>query len=267
MSAAQKYTESERPVRLCLAAAQRAMFKRFSAEASVSGRAPVKTSVNRAIRKQLQQNYPSLGDELELLLPKKKPVFIIKAADHTQLVECRGLALFFSLRDEEVYIPTLTTVHKCAFRVREPSGAGDVVRFLTARTDPDMMPQVQVDYGAIPYVMHGAQIMCRGLTSKGGKLPDGLKKVGALARWRAPSALTSACVGVCVPACACACAGAARDCHGRGQGARTRCRAADHVLGGDPRQERRHWRGEHPLPRRRTLAIPHRAAQARRRAR
>lgn len=41
---------------------------------------------------------------------------------------------------------------------------------------PDMMKSVQVDKGAIKFVLSGANIMCRGLTSPGGKLPEGLAK-------------------------------------------------------------------------------------------
>ena len=38
-----------------------------------------------------------------------------------------------------------------------------------------MMKSVQVDKGAIKFVLSGANIMCRGLTSPGGRLPDGLE--------------------------------------------------------------------------------------------
>lgn len=41
---------------------------------------------------------------------------------------------------------------------------------------PDMMKSVQVDKGAIKFVLGGANIMCRGITSPGGRLPDGLEK-------------------------------------------------------------------------------------------
>lgn len=39
-----------------------------------------------------------------------------------------------------------------------------------------MMKSVQVDKGAIKFVLQGANVMCRGLTSPGGRLPDGLEK-------------------------------------------------------------------------------------------
>lgn len=41
---------------------------------------------------------------------------------------------------------------------------------------PDMMKSVQVDKGAIKFVLGGANIMCRGITSPGGRLPDDLEK-------------------------------------------------------------------------------------------
>jgi PUA domain protein len=46
---------------------------------------------------------------------------------------------------------------------------------------PDLMPKVQVDKGAIKFVLNGAEIMCPGLISKGGVLPAGLDKGIAVA--------------------------------------------------------------------------------------
>ena len=39
-------------------------------------------------------------------------------------------------------------------------------------TVPDMLPSVQVDRGAIKFVLSGANVMSPGLTSAGGRLPD-----------------------------------------------------------------------------------------------
>lgn len=39
-----------------------------------------------------------------------------------------------------------------------------------------MMTQVQVDRGAIPFVLKGAPIMAAGITSPGGRLPDDLEE-------------------------------------------------------------------------------------------
>jgi len=53
--------------------------------------------------------------------------------------------------------------------------------------DPDILPKVQVDRGAIEFVLKGANIMCPGVTSKGGRLPDGLEKE-AIVVWSTRSA-------------------------------------------------------------------------------
>ena len=39
-------------------------------------------------------------------------------------------------------------------------------------SDPFMLPQMQVDKGAIKFVLSGANIMCPGLTSPGAKMTD-----------------------------------------------------------------------------------------------
>ena len=38
-------------------------------------------------------------------------------------------------------------------------------------SDPSLLPRVQVDRGAIRFLLDGANMMCPGLTSKGGWLP------------------------------------------------------------------------------------------------
>lgn len=40
----------------------------------------------------------------------------------------------------------------------------------TSEADPNMMPTMRVDKGAISFVMNGANIMCAGFTSKGGSI-------------------------------------------------------------------------------------------------
>lgn len=47
---------------------------------------------------------------------------------------------------------------------------------LSRYTDPNIMKKLQVDRGAIKFVLSGANIMCPGLTSPGGALDD---EVGA----------------------------------------------------------------------------------------
>lgn len=44
------------------------------------------------------------------------------------------------------------------------------VKYVLYGLDPDLLPKVQVDRGAIRFVMKGSNIMCPGLTSPGAKL-------------------------------------------------------------------------------------------------
>lgn len=44
--------------------------------------------------------------------------------------------------------------------------------FVLVLADPDIMKKLQVDRGAIKFVLAGANIMCPGLTSPGGALDD-----------------------------------------------------------------------------------------------
>ena len=54
--------------------------------------------------------------------------------------------------------------------------------FTIDTTDPGFMPEVQVDKGAIRFVLGGANIMCPGLTSKGGRMEEELPAETAVVR-------------------------------------------------------------------------------------
>ncbi len=65
-----------------------------------------------------------------------------------QLIVINNEILFFGEKDGNFY-PTLKLLHKY----------------------PTMMKRMQVDKGAIRFILSGANIMCRGFTSPGGCLP------------------------------------------------------------------------------------------------
>eukprot|EP00245_Coleochaete_scutata_P004051 TRINITY_DN1622_c0_g1_i1.p1 TRINITY_DN1622_c0_g1~~TRINITY_DN1622_c0_g1_i1.p1 ORF type:complete len:181 (+),score=49.89 TRINITY_DN1622_c0_g1_i1:201-743(+) len=124
------------------------MFKKFTQE-EVSGMSQVKASVQRKIRNSIAEDYPLLEDTLEELLPKKTPLVVAKCQNHINLVVANGVPLFFNIRDGP-YMPTLKLLHQY----------------------PDMMKKLQVDRGAIKFVLSGANIMCPGLTSPGAAMED-----------------------------------------------------------------------------------------------
>ncbi|CAJ1974430.1 unnamed protein product [Sphenostylis stenocarpa] len=122
--------------------------ERFSGE-DVSAQNQVKASVQRKIRQSIAEEYPGLEPVLDDILPKKSPLIVAKCQNHLNLVLVNNVPLFFSVRDGP-YMPTLRLLHQY----------------------PNIMKKLQVDRGAIRFVLAGANIMCPGLTSPGGVLDE-----------------------------------------------------------------------------------------------
>ncbi|KAM0790877.1 hypothetical protein ACM66B_004717 [Microbotryomycetes sp. NB124-2] len=85
---------------------------------------------------------------LDVLWPKKESLTLVKCREHISILALHGEPLFFQHFDGP-YFPTLKVLHKY----------------------PGMLPKVGVDRGAIKFVLSGANIMCRGLTSPTAYLP------------------------------------------------------------------------------------------------
>ncbi|DAZ99080.1 TPA: hypothetical protein N0F65_008385, partial [Lagenidium giganteum] len=132
-------------------AAQAKMFKKFVPAEHIHSHSQVRSSQQRAIRSKILEQYPDVEPYMEQLLPKKAPMIVAKCLDHVQVVLHEGEPLFFNHRDGP-FMPTLKVLHKV----------------------PHIMKTVRADKGAIPFVMSGANVMCPGLTSKGGDIPEEL---------------------------------------------------------------------------------------------
>ncbi|KAJ3254813.1 hypothetical protein HK103_006803 [Boothiomyces macroporosus] len=129
------------------------MFKKFNPKQDISGQTQAKSSVQRNIRAKILDQMPLLEPHIEEILPKKAPLFIVKCLDRVSILQINGESLFFQHFDGP-FIPNLKLLQKY----------------------PDILPKIQVDRGAIKFVLKGADIMCPGVTSKGGNMPDGLEK-------------------------------------------------------------------------------------------
>ncbi|KAF6006024.1 hypothetical protein HII13_001311 [Brettanomyces bruxellensis] len=123
------------------------MFKKFTKD-DVHTQTNVKSSVQRALRTKLVNQYPKLEESIKILMPKKSTVVLYKCEDKINLYAVNDEVLFYQKFDE--LIPSLKLIHMY----------------------PSCFPRVQVDRGAIKFILSGANIMCPGLTSKGAKLPD-----------------------------------------------------------------------------------------------
>lgn len=119
--------------------------RRFDEKESVSGTQQLKSSVQKSIRTKLLDQYPPIEKHIDAILPKKDSFKIVRCHDHIEiLVNGAGDQLFFRQR-ESAWMPTLRLFHKFPF----------------------FLPMLQVDKGAIRFVLSGANIMCPGLTSPG----------------------------------------------------------------------------------------------------
>eukprot|EP00871_Galdieria_phlegrea_P000236 jgi/Galph1/1212/GphlegSOOS_G6020.1 len=128
------------------------MFKKLNATEEITSQVPVKSSVQRTIRAQILEQFPVLEPYIEDILPKKEKLILVKCHGHVNIISVNyGEPLFFNLRTGP-YFPTLRLLHRY----------------------PTILPQLQVDKGAIKHILKGADIMCPGLTSPGAKIEQEL---------------------------------------------------------------------------------------------
>lgn len=73
--------------------------------------------------------------------------------------------LFFNQRDGPYY-PYLKLLHECTHYFLPNRNSTQLI----PHTVPDILPALQVDKGAIRFVLSGAHIMCPGLTSPGARM-------------------------------------------------------------------------------------------------
>ncbi|KAL4813685.1 P-loop containing nucleoside triphosphate hydrolase protein [Aspergillus spinulosporus] len=114
-----------------------------------SNRSKVKSSVQRALRQKLVEAHPRCEPYIDEILPKKAQLDAVKLPDRVTLYTIDSSPLFYQPLDGPP-IPHLKLLHQF----------------------PDMLPTIQIDRGAIRFVLSGAALMAPGLTSPGGRLPD-----------------------------------------------------------------------------------------------
>ena len=110
------------------------------------------------MKKDLAERYPAFAANIEEMFPKKENIIVHKTREHVSFLVVKDEIVFFSIRDGPYY-PTLRLVQKY----------------------PEMIERLQVDRGAIPFVLKGAPIMAVGFTSKGGSIPKDLPEGTAVA--------------------------------------------------------------------------------------
>lgn len=123
------------------------MFKKFSKE-DVHSRSNIKSSVQRNLKTKFVSHYTDFEPVIDELIPKKSQAVQLKCEDRIHIYTVENKVILFEHFDD--LIPALKVVHNY----------------------PGCFPRVQVDRGAIKFVLQGANIMCPGLTSPGAFLPE-----------------------------------------------------------------------------------------------
>ncbi|CDR94217.1 cell cycle regulator protein, putative [Babesia bigemina] len=124
------------------------MARKFSTEDIVSQNF-IKSSVQRSIKLAIVSQFPSFKGTIDAVLPKRGHIILAKCQEHLTLLLVGGDIVFFQKRDGP-WIPSMRLVHKY----------------------PEMMPRMQVDKGALKFILRGSNVMCPGLTSEGGAMDD-----------------------------------------------------------------------------------------------
>ena len=131
------------------------MFKTFKPEEHLGNQQLAKSSVARGIRAIIVEVYPRLGDVIDNILVN--PLMLIKGkgdfAFFTFLVANNEIVFLQSSGKDSPWLPTLRVLHQY----------------------PSMMHKMQVDTGAIKFVLRGAHVMSPGLLeAKGGAVEKNL---------------------------------------------------------------------------------------------
>lgn len=124
------------------------------------------------MKKGLTKSFPGLEPYLDEIVPKKADLYgmRLKSNDKAELFIYEGTIICFKKGKE--YIPTLWLLHQYPF----------------------ILPKFQVDKGAIRFVLSGANIMCPGLTSAGGRMDD--VEVGSLVAIHAEGKTHAIAIGI-----------------------------------------------------------------------
>jgi PUA domain protein len=168
------------------------MFKKFTKTEDVASSTKMKSSVQRGIRQKLTEQIPlllspSAANEgstiLDDIWPKKVDLMLVKwcaslygPSRHDSVVPAANTCLSSPWTTNRSSSNTLMgpTIPPCA-SYTNVSHAAFLPNPPDSTQDPTLLPRAQVDTGAIKFVLAGANIMCPGMTSKGGDLPAGLE--------------------------------------------------------------------------------------------
>ncbi|KAI8915956.1 PUA-like domain-containing protein, partial [Gorgonomyces haynaldii] len=118
------------------------MFKKFGLQSS---KTQLKSSSQRQLIKRMEEQWQGVQ------LDPKTPIFQQKQLDYTVYIQSDQV---LCVEFEDVLIPNLKLL----------------------LSQPEILPKIQVDQGAIKFLLRGSDVMCPGLTSPGALMEQPLEK-------------------------------------------------------------------------------------------
>jgi PUA domain protein len=109
----------------------------------------LKSSQEKNLKKQILDQNPKVAEIINDIWSKKSTVLLSKLKNYANVYFINDEPMFMQIKDGPIF-PHIKLLHKYPF----------------------LLPTCQVDKGAIPFVIGGANVMCPGLTSKGGRVAD-----------------------------------------------------------------------------------------------
>ncbi|PYH89426.1 PUA RNA binding domain protein [Aspergillus ellipticus CBS 707.79] len=138
----------------------------FKKDIPPSNRSKVKSSVQRGLRQRFLDTYPGFEPYIEEVLPKKAQLDAVKL----YISPFPFLHFLF----QAMHSPERTTLYTIDSTplFYQPMDGPPIPHLKLVHAYPEAVPTVQIDRGAIRFVLSGAALMAPGLTSAGGQLPE-----------------------------------------------------------------------------------------------
>lgn len=143
--------------------------------------------MQRGLRQKLLETYPGFEPYIEEILPKKASLEAVKLyapstpPNHTPTPQFQPINRPFHLlpidsptQANKTRRPERTTLYTIDSTPLffQPFDGPPIPHLKLIHAFPTALPTVQIDRGAIRFVLSGAALMAPGLTSPGGRLPD-----------------------------------------------------------------------------------------------
>lgn len=144
--------------------------------------------MQRGLRQKLLETYPGFEPYIEEIMPKKASLEAVKLYVHKYALPKSPASPKYTTNSNSIFHNTRQRTNQANQHPRperttlytidstplffQPFDGPPIPHLKLIHAFPTALPTVQIDRGAIRFVLSGAALMAPGLTSPGGRLPD-----------------------------------------------------------------------------------------------